>query len=115
MIVKYIKDFFPETDCDVEVMVMAKSEYKRFMKSLYIPEPDPRAMAVISPVSIIIINIDTLEDDLLYIVLAHEYGHIVAGEKEEDADRVALTLLSEEDSEYLKANWYIRHGHEFSA
>jgi Zn-dependent peptidase ImmA (M78 family) len=114
MITKSITELLPEAKIDTNVFIFNDSEYNEFLDRYNINNVDPRGMAICHPINLIILNIDNIEnDDILNIIIAHEYGHIVVGENEEDADKFALTLLAEEHKTLLKENWNIRHGHDY--
>jgi len=114
MIRKKVSDFFDIEYEDIDIVIFNDAEYARFNNDFTLTESDPRGIAITHPIKLIVLNIDNIDnDDLLHIIIAHEYGHTIVGADEEDADRFALTLLSEENKNNLKRNWNIRHGHEY--
>lgn len=108
-----IKKIFPKVNADVDIFLMKHDEYHYVMDRVGVPERDARSMVMID-YRMIFANIDAIDDEIFDIVIAHEYGHIVEGESEEDADRFALNLLSEKDRNILIANWKVRHGHVYN-
>ena len=58
--------------------------------------------------------VESVNNDELQVVIAHEVAHLNGVMDEEDADRWALEQLGENSQEILKDMWEERHGHEYN-
>ena len=59
------------------------------------------------------LNFNELDEDMRHITIAHEGAHATGILDEEDADRWALDVLTDNQKDILIENWNLRHGHEY--